>query len=131
MASGVAPDLVQVKETFLKLEPLLTVLCEIAEEIVDLTSQASIPVHYLTVCHGRLHQLAHEARILGRTSPAFSPITSASFRETCNLRQPDLHGMAREHARAYDTWRHRTWNVIQRLGIDHLPTRRVVYASTA
>ena len=126
-----APDIDNVKETYLLLAPRLISLCEAAEEMVNLISHKSLSVDRLKACHERLHQEAYEARVLGRTSPAFSPIAAACFRDTFNLSQPDLCGMAREHARAYATWKRRTSDVVRRLGIDHTSARRMVYASTA
>jgi len=126
------PDFDHVQETFVRLEPMLADLCDSADEIVTLTSCKSIAVDRLRACHDRLNLIAHEARKLGRTSLAFTPITTACFRETHNLQQPDLQGMAREHARAYATWRRRTWDVVSQLGIDQTSAlaRRMVYAST-
>ena len=125
------PDMEQVKETYEVLKPRLISLCKAAEEMVYLTSRETLSVERLKACHEQLNQEAFEARVLARSSPAFSPITSACFRDTFNLRQPDLCGMAREYARAYTTWKRRTSDVVQRLGIDHAPARRMVYASTA
>ncbi len=127
---GKPPDLDHVIETFAKLDPLLTFLCDTVNEFVDLTSQASLSVHRIKACHERLNQKAHEARVLGRMSPAFSPITSACFRDTYNLSQSDLYGMACEHAKAYAMWKRRALNVVRNLKIDHIPTRRVEYASS-
>ncbi len=129
--SAFPPDLEQVQEIYARLAPLLHSLCEAADELVDLTSHATLEVTKVQACHARLQKYAHEARVLGRTSPAYSPITAACFRETFNLCQPDLHGMAREHASAYTTWMHRTTDVIQRIGIDQTTTRRMAYASSA
>jgi len=113
------PDLDHIEETFLQLEPLLTALCHSADEMVTITSHEPVAVDRLKACQGHLNQLAHEARKLGRTSLAFTPITTACFRDTHNLQQPDLRGMAREHARAYATWQRRTWDIVRQLGIDH------------
>ncbi|GJL53158.1 MAG: heptosyltransferase [Nitrospirales bacterium] len=126
------PDFEYVQEIFLRLEPMLTALCEHADEFVKLTSSKPLAVDRLKACQERLNCLAHEARKLGRTSLAFTPITTACFRDTHNLQQPDLSGMAREHARAYARWRHRTWNVAEQLGLDHIKAlaRRMVHAST-
>ena len=131
MPSGLPPDHTHVTETFLRLEPLLQSLRVTADEMVDVTSQEHFSVPRLTACHERLNRLAREARILGRSSPAFSPITAACFRDTFNLGQSDLHGMTREHARAYATYQVRMRDVVNRLGIEYLPVRRVKYASTA
>ena len=124
------PDLEHVKEIFAELNPLLSRLCDEADELVNLTSQNALQVSRIKACHERLNQKAHEARVLGRMSPAFSPITSACFRDTYNLSQSDLRGMAYEHAKAYATWKRRTRDVVQRLEIDRISTRREVYAST-
>ncbi|MCA9472039.1 MAG: glycosyltransferase family 9 protein [Nitrospirales bacterium] len=128
--SGQPPDFDQVQEVFTKLEPLLTFLCEAADEMVALTSQPSLSVDRITSCHARVNQVAHEARVLGRMCPAFSPITSAGFRDTYNLGDSDLHGMAREQAKAYATWQSRTREVIRQLTTNHTPTRRDVYAGS-
>ncbi|MGB0908838.1 MAG: glycosyltransferase family 9 protein [Nitrospirales bacterium] len=125
------PDRDHVEETFVRLEPLLTELCAAADEMVAQTSHEPLSADRIKTCHERLNRIAYEARKLGRTSLAFTPITTACFRDTCNLQQPDLHGMAREHAQAYATWKHRTWDVAKRLRVDHLLARRVKYASTA
>lgn len=128
--NDMAPDLEEVQETFERLAPMLTTLCTTAEEMVALTSQNILPVQRLKDCHERLNHVAHEARILGRRSPAFHPITAVCYRDTNNLRQTDLRGMAREHALAYAMWKHRSIDVMQRLGIDSLPARRGTYAGT-
>ena len=129
---GPPPDIEHVHEVYHQLMPMLENLCVRGQDIVQITSTRPMPVEKLQSYQTQLNEEMYLAQIIGKECLAFSPITTAFFRDTHNLESTTLEGMAQEYVSAYKTWQFRVSDVGRRLGIQERKSiRRNTYACTA
>ena len=131
LPQGQPPDYAEVADAYQVLMPRLEALCGQADELVSLAQESPIRPSYLKRVQDRLNTTCQDTRMVARRSLAFGPITTAFFRDTHNLSQPDLHGMMQEHAQAYATWRNRMREIGTKLmGNQCVSEERSCYAGT-
>ncbi len=124
------PDLGEVIQIWEQLAPELDLLCDQAEKVLRLCQQQPVPVRELKDVQEQLKYGTLAMKELVRPSLAFGPLAVASIRETFNLEENTLVGMAKEHAAAYQLLRTRARLTMEQL-TQYTPesSRRNLYAS--
>ena len=84
-----------------QLLPQLNLLCERAEQVLEICQQQPIPIQHLKDVHHLLKCETLALKELTNHSLAFGPLVAAAIRETFNTEGQTLHGMAEENMRAF------------------------------
>ncbi len=122
-------DLGEAIQVWEQLAPQLNVLCDQAEKVLQICQQQPVPVGELKEVQEQLKYGTLAMKELVRPSLAFGPLAVASIRETFNLEENTLVGMAEEYAAAYQLLRIRGRLMIGQLS-QYSPesSRRNLYA---
>ncbi len=113
--SGPPPDLDALVRIWEEFAPQLDVLCDQAEHVLRLCQQQPVPVQELKEVQESIKYGTLAMKELVTPSLAFGPLAVASIRDTFNLEENTLVGMAKEHVAAYDVLRTRAQLTIEQL----------------
>ena len=109
------PDMDALIRIWEELAPQLDILCDQAERVLRLCQQQPVPVQELKDVQESLKYGTLAMKELVTPSLAFGPLAVASIRETFNLEENTLVGMAKEHVAAYHLLRTRAQLTIEQL----------------